>query len=283
MMTACIRWLSLGLALICYTSPSASSQECRHDWQCDWRGVCCRSEGVCIYADSKSCSVRCKNDSDCSDGKKCSFHGYKGLCITPPTTFEPKPFTLSDIDVPTIPDLDPITPIESEWDGTDREWDGSDTDSSSYSTMSWLIILAVFLKVIFWLVYMKRRYGRKYLRLQTATLISVSPTGVPNGRETTTTSDTSRVEMQPGSAYLNVVEVEEASLPLPPNALPPYGRSNYKDEQRHVVEIQPESAVSSCGAVVFGAEEVSPPMPSVAPPPYSSLEFKRQGNENNEK
>ena len=50
------------------------------------------------------------------------------------------------------------------------------------------------------------------------------------------------------------------------------------------VEMQPGSAVSN-GVTVIDVEENSPPLPPLpadAPPPYSSLEFRRQGNDNDE-
>ena len=45
--------------------------------------------------------------------------------------------------------------------------------------------------------------------------------------------------------------------------------------------VEPGSVVSN-DATVIEMQQVSPPLPPDAPPPYSSLDFERQGNDNDE-
>ena len=205
------------------------------------------------------CGVSCKKDSDCPDGKHCYVD--LGICTDPP-------ITLPDLNIPTIPDLEPIT-VVFEWDyscavNSDCEGDAvcegwncvqSSSDSSTSNLAPWLVIAAVFLKIVFWLCYINRRRERLRQRLLMTTIIPP-----PTGEATTT--HTSHDETQPGSAYdIILIEVEQVSPSAPPDAPPLYSalkferQGNDKDEQGHV---QSESAVPNSAAwVVFGAEAVS--------------------------
>ena len=262
----CVWTLSLGLALIFYSS-SVCSEKCEFDWQCSGSKECCTTLGICMTIGGR-CVVSCKKDSDCPDGKHCYVD--LGICTDPP-------ITLPDLNIQTIPDLEPIT-VGPEWDdscavNSDCEGDAvcevgncvtivvdteqSSSDSSMSNLAIWLIVAAAFLKIVFWLCYINRRRERLRQRLLMTTIIPP-----PTGEATTT--HTSHDETQPGSAYdIIVIEVEQVSPSAPPDAPPPYSaleferQGNDKDGQGHV-KMQSESAVPNSAAwVVFGAEDVS--------------------------
>ena len=209
--------LSLGLVFVSYTC-SVCSQKCGYDWDCDRGKQCC--SGSCKL---EQFCARCFSDGDCSPGGKC---GSDGICQLPAYVPATDPNNI----------LDEYCVWHSDCSENRRCEEGKCVFTSLKATNKIIgTVLSLFASVVtvscaWYCIRIKRERKRTELAARNATS-SRARNGLSLNATTTA--------VEPGSVVSN-------------------------------------------DATVIEMEQVSPPLPPDAPPPYSSLDFERQGNDNDE-
>lgn len=214
-------WLvSLGLIFISFAYSVRSSERCYHDWDCSHYGhgdVCC-SSGFCKL--KKFCE-RCSGDQDCSSGKKCVANG---LCY--------------------------------ESDSNNYYCDGENArcleghvceDGKCVSTTSrpplmgsklieTVIIVFVSVVLVIFIIYCLYKRDKKRTRDRVLATRNAWRTTLES-RESVATAPTTvtEVDMQIAGAGVSnggfVIDLEQTSLPLPPDAPPPYSSLEFQQQR----------------------------------------------------
>ena len=276
--------LSLGLAFICFTS-TVLSHYCHHDGQCEGVKVCC-AKGMCTY--SWLC-VWCKDDSDCSGGKKCSLHlsDDRSLCVSPPVTLAPpltpftraKPSTMSEEhghDENCSTDDDCLSShVCRDGKCVHPQEDKNPVNRSPLILAASLIVIAILMIFILCSFFLYKRLKRVPHESQT----EISR----NARPAANTNHETNAALRAGDVFVDI-PMEEVSPPLPADGPPPY--NSLKFEQQGHGSDEGERVKMQSGSFAFdgdtGCEAVSH-LPSDAPPPYDSLEFEQPGDGENGK
>ena len=303
----CLCWVVFSFVLICLIT-NVFSQECSYDFECEEGKVCCKvhqlDEGFCLESTDLThvyCRQRCKDDSDCPYGKTCSTRLSDGKSFCWETTdttdatdatdatdttdatdaYQPEPFTSPEVDLPTIPDVKPVT---YELDGPYYDTNDADTESSGSGTLYLLLVFAVIAKFLLCFGCWRVKYARYFQQRRMVTLIVAQTEQTEARQNTASPRATCDNEMQPGNAYSNAAAVDAGDVtpPLPFDAPPPYNSStfeqskNVNEEPANAVEMQTGSSTPNPRRwAPFKEEEVSL-LPTIAgTQPEGAEEFKQ--------
>ena len=230
--------LSLCLALICFTCSVHSQSPCSNDSECDQSQACCGN--ICTLR--AFCGRECTSNVDCSYGDECDT--FSGRCVTPtdpptwswlyPTSIK-KCYRDSDCFGSSI-----CTHGECV-DHDDYSHNDTTPDEGGFSWSTTKIVGIIFfaaVAAVLSCLYRMFKNGRKPPALATQ-----------NAQATTRTTNTAegtdhetrptRDAVSNGRVVIAVLEVNESSPPLPPDAPPPYNTLEFEPQERNENEEQP--------------------------------------------
>ena len=190
--------LSLGLVFVSYTC-SVCSQECGYDWNCDRGKKCC--SGFCNFCE------RCISDGECSSREKCGSDGICQLLEFVPAT-----------------DSNNILNDYCFWDSDCPDNRSCEEGKCVFTSLKGTKIIGTVCSIfagvvtVFCTLYCIRKRARKRAELAARNATSSrARNGLSLNAATTA--------VEPGSVVSNdatVIEMQQVSPPLPPDAPPPY-------------------------------------------------------------